>query len=380
MRVLIAPDSFKGSLPAIEIGERIAGGVRSVFPQAETIIIPLADGGEGTVEALVSATGGQIMTQSVTGPLGEKVEAKWGLLGDGITAVLEMAAASGLPLVPEERRNPMVTTTYGTGELIRGGLDQGCRRFIIGIGGSATNDGGAGMAQALGVKLLDVKGEQISYGAAGLGHLEKIDIKGLDPRLKGAEVLVACDVNNPLTGPAGAAQVFGPQKGANPEMVGELDRLLERFAKVVERDLGRNVKDIPGAGAAGGLGAGLLAFLAARLVPGVDLILEVVGLEEILREGVDLVITGEGEINRQTLYGKVPVGVARLAKKYNVAVIAIVGSIGQGAEDVYQEGIEAMMTIVNGPISLAEAMAKTGDLVAEATARVMRLVKVGMDL
>ncbi|MGI6576047.1 MAG: glycerate kinase [bacterium] len=380
MRVLIAPDSFKGSLPAIEIGERIAGGVRSVFPQAETIIIPLADGGEGTVEALVSATGGQIMTQSVTGPLGEKVEAKWGLLGDGITAVLEMAAASGLPLVPEERRNPMVTTTYGTGELIRGGLDQGCRRFIIGIGGSATNDGGAGMAQALGVKLLDVKGEQISYGAAGLGHLKKIDIKGLDPRLKGAEVLVACDVNNPLTGPAGAAQVFGPQKGANPEMVGELDRLLERFAKVVERDLGRNVKDIPGAGAAGGLGAGLLAFLAARLVPGVDLILEVVGLEEILREGVDLVITGEGEINRQTLYGKVPVGVARLAKKYNVAVIAIVGSIGQGAEDVYQEGIEAMMTIVNGPISLAEAMAKTGDLVAEATARVMRLVKVGMDL
>jgi glycerate kinase len=380
MRVLIAPDSFKGSLPAIEIGERIAGGVRSVFPQAETIIIPLADGGEGTVEALVSATGGQIMTQSVTGPLGEKVEAKWGLLGDGITAVLEMAAASGLPLVPEERRNPMVTTTYGTGELIRGGLDQGCRRFIIGIGGSATNDGGAGMAQALGVKLLDVKGEQISYGAAGLGHLKKIDIKGLDPRLKGAEVLVACDVNNPLTGPAGAAQVFGPQKGANPEMVGELDCLLERFAKVVERDLGRNVKDIPGAGAAGGLGAGLLAFLAARLVPGVDLILEVVGLEEILREGVDLVITGEGEINRQTLYGKVPVGVARLAKKYNVAVIAIVGSIGQGAEDVYQEGIEAMMTIVNGPISLAEAMAKTGDLVAEATARVMRLVKVGMDL
>ncbi|MGB3958921.1 MAG: glycerate kinase, partial [bacterium] len=288
MRIIIAPDSFKGSLTAAEVAASIERGVKRVLPQAETIPVPLADGGEGTVDALVSATGGRLVTKEVTGPLGERVKASYGLLGDGETAVIEMAAASGLPLVPLEKRNPMLTTTYGTGELILAALDEGCRRIIIGIGGSATNDGGAGMAQALGVKLLDEEGLDIPYGAAGLARLDRIDISSLDRRLAQVEVLVACDVDNPLTGPRGAARVYGPQKGADPQMVEELDQILGRFAAIILRDLGKDVKDIPGAGAAGGLGAGLMAFLNGRLAPGVELVLAAVKLEERIQKGADL--------------------------------------------------------------------------------------------
>ncbi|MGI6143137.1 MAG: glycerate kinase [bacterium] len=377
MRIIIAPDSFKGSLTAAEVAEGIERGVKRALPQVETITVPLADGGEGTVDALVSATGGRIRIKEVTGPLGERVEAQFGLLGDGETAVIEMATASGLPLVPPGKRNPMLTTTYGTGELILAALEEGCRRIIIGIGGSATNDGGAGMAQALGVKLLDEKGQDIPYGAAGLARLARIDVSSLDRRLAQVEVLVACDVDNPLTGPRGAARVYGPQKGADPQMVEELDQILARFAAILLRDLGIAVQDIPGAGAAGGLGAGLLAFLKGRLAPGVELVLSAVKLEERIQRGADLIITGEGAINGQTVYGKAPIGVARLAKKYQLPVIAITGSIEPGAEAVLAEGIDAVAAITPGPISLAKAMERAGALVTDCAERVMRLLVVG---
>jgi len=377
MRIIIAPDSFKGSLTAAEVAESIARGIKRVLPEAETVTVPLADGGEGTVAALVSATGGRLVRKKVTGPLGDRVEAHFGLLGDGETAVIEMAAASGLPLVPPEKRNPMVTTTYGTGELIRAALEEGCRRIIIGIGGSATNDGGAGMAQALGVKLLDEQGQDIPYGAAGLAKLDRIDTSSLDRRLAGVEILVACDVDNPLTGPRGAARVYGPQKGADPQMVEELDEILERFAAILHRDVGVAVKDTPGAGAAGGLGAGLMAFLKGRLAPGVELVLAALKLEERLREGADLVITGEGAINGQTVFGKAPIGVAKLAKRYHIPVVAIAGSIEPGGEAVFAEGIDAVAAIPPGPLSLAEAMAGAGELVADCAERVMRLLLVG---
>ncbi len=380
MKIVIAPDSFKGSLTAAEAAARIEVGVRKIFPRAQTVQIPLADGGEGTVAALVSATKGSIKTRRVTGPLGEKVAAQFGLLGDGDTAIVEMAAASGLPLVPPDKRNPMRTTTYGTGELIRAALDEGCRRIIIGIGGSATNEGGAGMAQALGVNLMDKEGKAIGPGAEGLAQLSHIDISTLDPRISQVEVLVACDVDNPLTGPRGAAQIYGPQKGADSRMVAELDQILERFAFLLRRDLGLDVEDLPGAGAAGGLGAGLMAFLGAKLVPGVQLVLEAVKLEEILQKGADLVITGEGAINHQTIYGKTPIGVAKLARKYNVPVIAIVGSIEPGAEAVYSEGIDALMAITSGPMSLTKAMAKSAELITAASERAMRLLTVGAKL
>jgi len=380
MRIIVAPDSFKGSLTAAEAAAGIELGVKRVFPQAETITIPLADGGEGTVSALVSATGGHIISKEVTGPLGERVRAQFGILGDGKTAVVEMASASGLPLVPPEKRNPLLTTTYGTGELIRAALNEGCRRIIIGIGGSATNDGGAGMAQALGIKLTDSNGKDISFGARGLSRLAHIDVSTLDTRFTEVEVLVACDVDNPLIGPKGAAAVYGPQKGADPQMIKDLDLILQRFAVIIHRDLRMDIMDIPGAGAAGGLGAGLLAFLKAKLVPGVQLILEAGNMEDILRKGANLVITGEGAINRQTVYGKTPIGVAKLAQKYDIPVIAIVGSMEPGAEIVYSQGIDAVMPITPGPISLAEAMERAEELMPAAAERAMRLLMVGLSL
>jgi len=380
VKIVIAPDSFKGSLTAEEAAKGIEAGVKRIYPRAQTIKIPLADGGEGTVAALVAATGGRIRMSKVTGPLGEPVEAPWGILGDGETAVVEMAAASGLPLVPPGRRNPLLTTTYGTGELIGAALAEGCRRIIVGIGGSATNDGGAGMAQALGVGFYNEEGKEIPPGAAGLAGLARIDISTLDPRISQVEVLVACDVDNPLTGPNGAARIYGPQKGAGPKMVEELDGILHRFASLLRRDLGQDVEDIPGAGAAGGLGAGLMAFTGARLVPGVQLVLEAVKLEEILEEGVDLVITGEGAINHQTIYGKTPVGVAKLAQKYKVPVIALVGCIEPGAEVVYDAGIDALKAIVPGPMSLEEAMARAAELISAAAERAMRFLAVGASL
>jgi glycerate kinase len=337
MKIVIAPDSFKGNLDAAQVADAIAAGIREVLPEAEIIKVPMADGGEGTVRALVAATGGRLLQQEVTEPLGGKVKAEFGIIeSEGrLTAVIEMAAASGLPLVPPAKRNPLLTTTYGTGELIRAGLDQGCREFIIGIGGSATVDGGAGMAQALGVELLDERGNQIGLGGGALKQLRRISLERIDPRVKAAKFIVACDVKSPLLGPTGAAYCYGPQKGATPQMVRILEEALAYYAGVIVREIGKDLKDLPGTGAAGGLGVSLLAFFDAVLKPGIEIVIEATHLEEKLR-GANLVITGEGRIDSQTAQGKTPVGVAQLAKKYRIPVIALAGEIAPDAEIVGQ--------------------------------------------
>lgn len=380
MKIIIAPDSFKESLSSLEVAAGIVAGFSEIFPDADYIKLPIADGGEGTVEALVAATGGQVMEAEVVGPLGEKVKAFYGVCGDKRTAVIEMAAASGLALVPPELRNPLMTTSYGTGELIRMSLDAGYLDFVIGIGGSSTNDGGVGMLQALGVRFLDRDGKEIGYGGSSLAELARIDVSGLDARLFDARIEVACDVNNPLTGPTGASAVFGPQKGATPEMVAELDRYLAHYAELIRRDIGKDVETEPGAGAAGGMGAALLAFLPAQLRPGVQIVIEHIGLEELVTDA-DLVITGEGCIDAQSVYGKAPVGIAEVARKYGVPVIAIAGSLGQGAEDVRQCGILALFSVVPGPCSLDQALAVAADnvrLTAKNVAAVIKLTKTAL--
>ncbi len=377
MRIIVAPDSFKESLSASEAAQRITEGIINIFPAAQVIQVPLSDGGEGLTESLIDAAGGRFIECPVSDPLGDKIQARYGILNDQRTAVIEMAAASGLPLVPRSNRNPLVTTTRGTGELILAALNAGCERLIIGIGGSATNDGGAGMAQALGVKLLDQKGSDIGPGAQGLLNLSQIDISDLDPRLAQTEVMVACDVENPLYGLNGAAYVYGPQKGASLEMLPLLDQALINLAEIIARDLGMQVHDIPGAGAAGGLGAGLMAFAGGKLLSGIQLVFEILGFEAILAAGADLVITGEGSINSQSLYGKVPVGVARLAKKHDLPVLAIAGQIGSGTEEVYEAGIDAIMAMAPGPISLEESISRAGELLTDATTRALRIMEAG---
>ena len=299
------------------------------------------------------------------------------MLGDGVTAVIEMAAASGLTLVPLEQRNPLVTTTYGTGQLIKAALDRGCRKLLIGIGGSATNDGGAGMAQALGAKLITASGEPIPWGGSGLRQLDAIELSELDPRISETETVVACDVNNPLTGEDGASHVYGPQKGATPEMVQTLDTNLAHFDTILQRDIGGTVGDIPGAGAAGGLGAGLMAFLNAELKSGVALVIEATQLEKRLADA-DLVITGEGQINFQTVFGKTPIGVAKVAKERGIPVVAIAGSISDDADGVYDAGIDAMVDIVPEPMTLEVAIENAPTLIANAAERAARLISVGM--
>jgi glycerate kinase len=373
--ILIAPDSFKASLSAAEVCDAVEAGIRRVTPDAEIVKVPMADGGEGTVQALVDATGGELVTEQVTGPLGEMVSATFGLLGDTETAVIEMAAASGLPLVPSDKRNPLVTTTYGTGQLILAALEWGRQRLIVGVGGSATNDGGAGMAQALGAKLPDADGAEIAQGGGELAKLHSIDASAMTPLLTDARVQVACDVTNPLCGPEGASHVYGPQKGATPEMVQQLDANLAHYADVVRRDLGKDVAQIPGAGAAGGLGAGLVAFCDAELKPGIELVIDAVQLEQKMR-GASLVITGEGKIDAQSASGKTPMGVAELAKSLRVPVAAIGGAIGEGAELLHEHGVGLIMPIVDRPMSLEEAMradvAKI--LVANTAERVVRAI------
>jgi len=371
-KFVAAPNAFKESLSALKAAESIAAGIRRVLPDAVVEQVPVADGGDGTAEALVAATGGKMMSVTVTGPLGAPVEASYGLLGSGRTAVIEMALASGLHLVPNENRNPLQTTTYGTGELISAALDQGVEEIIVGIGGSATVDGGAGMAQALGCALLDADGENIPRGGAGLARLARIDLSRRHPALEKVEVVVACDVDNPLTGPKGAPAVYGPQKGATPEMVQQLDGYLANYARMIKRDLRMDVDTVPGAGAAGGLGAGLLAFLGARLRPGVDIIIEASGLEEKLK-GADLIITGEGKLDRQTAFGKAPIGVARLAKKHGIPVVALAGSLGEGAEELADHGIDAVFSIVPGPVSLEEAMTRAVFFIERTTEQMVRL-------
>lgn len=375
-RVVVAPDSFKGSASARVAAEALARGLRRALPGVQVETVPMADGGEGTVEAVVEATGGRYVQTRVVGPLGEPVWARFGIVGDGSTAVIEMAAASGLPLVPPHRRNPMVTTTFGTGELIRAALDEGVRRILVGIGGSATVDGGAGAAQALGVRLLDAEGRPLGFGGGELGRLARIEMAGRDPRLAEVEVLVACDVTNPLYGPEGAAAVYGPQKGATPEMVAILDRHLRHLADLIRRDLGVDVSTLPGGGAAGGLGAGLVAFCGARLSPGVQLVMEAVRLQQRLA-GADLVVTGEGAMDRQTRFGKTPAGVGLLARRLGVPAVAVVGTIGDDVdEDVLQAcGLDAVLSMVPGPMPLDEAMARSEQLLERAGERLGWLLR-----
>ena len=376
MRILIAPQSLKGSLTAAEAGLAIAQGVQAVYPKAEIEIVPIADGGEGTVQALVDATNGKIIQQTVTGPLGKPVPAFFGLMGDGSTAAIEMASCAGLPLVPPDQRDPRITTTYGVGELILAALDHGSRHFIIGIGGSATNDGGAGMAQALGAALLSRQGTQIARGGAALATLAHISTSTMDPRLQECNLEVACDVTNPLCGPTGASAVYGPQKGATPEMVEELDSALAHYAQIIEQDLGMSVREIPGAGAAGGLGAGLIAFLHATLRPGAQIVFEAIHLEERIRTA-NLVITAEGQIDAQTAYGKSVGSVAEIAKRYGLPVLALAGSLGDNYRVVYELGVDAVATLPSGPMTLAFAMENAAWLLSDTAERACRLIQVG---
>jgi len=375
MRIVIAPDSFKECASALEVAQAIARGWSRVFPDAETVLVPMADGGEGTVEALVAATRGTKIEIAVTGPMGDPVTAIYGILGDGRTAVIEMAAASGLPLVPATARDPRVATTRGTGDLIRDALDRGMRRIILGIGGSATNDGGAGMAQALGFSLLDKEGAELPPGGAALARLRRIETTNKHPGLEGAEIHVACDVENPLCGPHGASCVYGPQKGADESTVLELDTALRHFASRVKEALGVDVLDMPGAGAAGGLGAGLVAFTGARLCRGVDLVADACGLREQIARA-DLVITGEGRLDAQTAHGKTPAGVARIAKEAGVPVVAIAGMMDKGCEALYSIGIDAMILICPEPMPLEESMARAGELIENAAETVARLRRI----
>jgi glycerate kinase len=379
MNILIAPQAFKGSLDAPHVAQAIARGVRQVFSDAYITLLPVADGGEGTVRALVHASGGQTITTRVMGPLERPVNATWGILGDGTTGVIEMAAASGLPLLRRDERNPMRATTFGTGELLRHALDQGVLRLIVGIGGSATNDGGSGMARALGARFLDAHGRDLPLGGGALRHLDRIDASGLDPRLQQLEIEVASDVNNPLTGPAGASHVYGPQKGADARMVEELDDALRRYAHILQRDLGKDVADVPGAGAAGGLGAGLLAFSRARLRPGVEIIFEALQVEAKIKES-DLVFTGEGRMDQQDLYGKAPMAVSMIAHRHGVPCVAIVGSTGRDYHVLYEHGLEALIGTVNRPMPMDRAVAESSRLIAEAGMRACRLLVAGMRL
>ncbi len=345
MKIIIAPDSFKESLTALEVAEAIETGFKRIFPHAEYVKVPMADGGEGTVQSLVDATQGELIQTEVTAPLGNKVMATWGLSGDKQTAIIEMAAASGLHLVPLNQRNPLLTTSFGTGELIRTALDFGVNKIILGIGGSATNDGGVGMLQALGIRCLDHQGQEIGFGGKNLANIQQIDLSALDPRLQQVEIEVACDVTNPLCGDNGASAIFGPQKGANAEMVKQLDQALAHFAQQVKAQLDLNIRDQAGAGAAGGMGGGVLLLPKVRLKSGVNIVLDTVQLSDKLQDA-DLVITGEGRMDGQTAQGKTPVGVALAAKTANKPVIAIVGCLREDYEVVYDKGIDAVFPII----------------------------------
>ena len=386
MKILLAPNAFKESLSAWKVCLSLERGIRRIFPQATIYKIPLADGGGGTVEALIRATGGQQFKKRVTGPSGEKVMAGYGILGalpvnrrgkygKGTTAVIEMAAASGLHLVPPGKRDPRGTTTFGTGELIKACLDKDCRHIMVGVGDSATNDGGVGMAQALGVRFRDKSGQEIHVGGKNLKNIHHIEMEGLDKRLEKVKITILSDVKNPLCGPRGAARVFSPQKGATPEMVLELEKGLRHLAGIIKKDLGIEILNKPGAGAAGGLGAGLMAFLGAGSISGIKLILEMAGLETYVKKA-DMVITGEGKLDRQTIYGKAPMGVVRLARRYGCPVIGLAGTLGPGNELLYQYGFTSIFSIMDKPITLSQAMKEAEGLLANTAERIMRLIYV----
>ncbi|TFE23574.1 glycerate kinase [Cohnella luojiensis] len=372
MKIVIAPDSFKGSISARKAALAIQEGILRAGPNIETVIVPMADGGEGTVESLVAATNGHLQEVVVKDPLGRDVNAVYGILGHDNTCVIEIASASGLPLLRKEERNPMLTTSYGTGELILHALNKGCRKFIIGLGGSGTNDGGAGMLQALGIKLLDSGGKHLPFGGGSLDLLADIDLSGLDPRVREAEFIVACDVDNPLVGPSGASAVYGPQKGATPEMVEVLDRNINHYANIIEKKTNISIHHKFGAGAAGGLGGAFQAFFNAKMERGIEIIMKQTGLKQKLY-GASLLITGEGQMDFQTARGKTPAGVARLAKSMGIPTFAIVGSIGPGIEQLSNMGIEAVFSIVNKPMDIKEAMKDSYDLLSSAAEQVVRV-------
>lgn len=374
MKIVIAPDSFKESLTALQVAQAIEIGFKKIFPDAEYIKVPMADGGEGTVQSLIDAWQGQSMVTEVTAPLGNKVLAEWGLSADRKTAIIEMAAASGLHLVAENERNPLITGSYGTGELIKAALNFGVEKIILGIGGSATNDAGVGMLQALGAAFLDDEGKPLVAGGAALKQLSKIDLSALDPRLATTQIEVACDVDNPLCGERGASAVFGPQKGATAAMIKELDAALSLFSQKVKQQLNKDIANIAGAGAAGGMGAGLQLLPKCRLKSGVDIILEATHLSKVVADA-DLVITGEGRMDSQTVYGKTPVGVAKTAKRFHKSVIAIVGCLRADYEVVYDAGIDAVFPIIRNLASLSDTLAQGRENLISTSQNVARTLK-----
>lgn len=378
MKILLAPDSFKGSMTSVQIINYIEEVASNHFNPLEIIKVPIADGGEGTVDAIVLASGnrGVFKTTVVMDPLGREITAKYGII-DGKTAIIEMAQASGLPLINADERNPLITTSFGTGQLLKAAINEGIRDFIIGIGGSATNDGGIGAMKALGIKFLDSEGKDVGSGGNALAKVKKIDIREIDAHIKECRFTIICDVSNPITGPEGATYTFGPQKGADEEKLKILEAGMINYAEVLNEHFNINVESIFGGGAAGGLGASLAVFLNAEMRPGIETVLDTVNFDDLL-ENVDLVLTGEGRIDGQSVYGKVPVGVASRSKKKNIPVIAIVGSIGQDANKVYEYGISSIFPIVNSPMTLESAMSNSEVLLKDTVDRVFRALKINL--
>lgn len=373
MKIILAPDSFKGSFSAYQVASSIEKGIRQVYEDAHLVKLPVADGGEGSVDALVGVRNGRYEEVEVLGPLGEIVKAKYGII-DGNIAIIEMAAASGITLIDDDKLNPLITTSYGTGQLIKSAMEKGIRKIYIGIGGSATNDGGLGMAQALGLSFKDRFGQELGFGGGLLNTIEEIDFTNVHPLLKETQVLIMSDVQNPLCGPNGASYIFGPQKGASEQVVEILDKNLRHFAEKIKEYTGKDIINIPGAGGAGGLGAGLLAFCNATVSSGIDKILDMINIDYHLKDA-DIVITGEGMIDGQSIFGKVPVGVAKRAKKYDIPVIAIVASIGQDAEIVFDHGIDMIVDIIDKPMTLDQAKDDVSILIERATIRLFKFIK-----
>ena len=374
MIIVVAPDSFKGNLTAVQVADYIEKGIKQAGEDIQVIKIPVADGGEGTVEALVTATSGRIYKKTVSGPLMGRIEAFYGILGDGETAIIEMAAAAGLNLLAENKRNPLETTTYGVGELILEVIEYGCKNIVLGIGGSCTNDGGMGMAQALGVRFFSKEGRLLSQGGKHLKDVYSIDVSGMDMRIREIKIVVACDVNNPMYGPNGATYIYGPQKGATSETLAYLDDGMMNYTERIKDSLGIDMADIPGSGAAGGLGGGLIAFAGALLQPGIDIVIQHSKFDDIIK-GADLLITGEGKTDYQTAFGKVPVGLSCIASKYGVPVICLSGGLGEGYENIYEHGIDAAFSTITDAMPLHEAMGRSGSMLTQAAYAITRLVR-----
>ncbi|MCK4654855.1 MAG: glycerate kinase [Candidatus Cloacimonetes bacterium] len=377
MKIIIAPDSFKGSLTSFQVANAIGKGFLKVLPKTEIVKIPMSDGGEGTIKCLIEATEGKYFKEYISNPLGKRIEAEYGVLGEGKTAIIEMASVSGIMLIPKEKQNPLYTTTFGTGELIRKVLQRGYKKIILGLGGSATTDGGAGALQALGAKLLDSKGKNINPGGLYLKKLDKIDISGIDKNVKNTELILMCDVNNALFGPKGAARVYSSQKGASLSEVELLERNLSHFVKIIKKDIGKDISNIPGTGAAGGLGAGLSSIFNTEFKSGIEVAIEITELSQLM-ENTNLVITGEGELNFQTLYGKVPIGVAKLAKKKDIPVIVFVGNFEKYTEKLYTNYFDKIISLTSSKIAKEEAMENAYSLLATRAGEVAKLYKEGV--